>query len=102
MRASWFETRDWLEEHCAEYGFIQHFPEGKLDVTGGTIGTVFRYVGEPVAEYMNEQNLCLEEYVMAAGGFEEKDVQAQSAVTAEVLGAYSSRESIYAMLTSPR
>ena len=87
-KQEWNETAAWLNEHCAEYGFIQRFPEGKLDVTGGTIGTVYRYVGEPVAEYMKAQDLCLEEYVMAAGGFEEKDVQAQSAVTAEVLGAY--------------
>lgn len=90
LRAGWFETRDWLEEHCGEYGFIQRFPEGKLDVTGGTIGTVFRYVGEPVAEYMNEQSLCLEEYLVIAS---ETDVDSgYSLPDVEILGAYAQGE----------
>lgn len=90
LRASWFETRDWLEEHCAEYGFIQRFPEGKLDVTGGTIGTVYRYVGEAVAKYMQEQNLCLEEYLVIAA---ETDVDSgYSLPDVEILGAYAQGE----------
>ena len=90
LRAGWFETRDWLEEHCGEYGFIQRFPEGKGDVTGGTIGTVFRYVGEPVAEYMNGQNLCLEEYLVIAS---ETDADSgYSLPQVEILGAYAQGE----------
>ena len=84
----WDEAKDWLYQHCWEYGFVHRFPADKIDMTGKGTNLLFRYVGEPVAEYMKAQDLCLEEYVMAAGGFEEKDVQAQSAVTAEVLGAY--------------
>ncbi len=90
LRAGWFETRDWLNEHCGEYGFIQRFPEGKSDVTGGTIGTVYRYVGEPVAEYMKEQNMCLEEYLAIAsdaatdGGY--------SLPKVEIFGAYAQGE----------
>ncbi len=90
LRAGWLETRDWLNEHCGEYGFIQRFPEGKMDVTGGTIGTVFRYVGEPVAEYMNEQNLCLEEYLLIAA-----DASIDSGYSlpqVEILGAYAQGE----------
>ena len=90
LRASWFETRDWLEEHCAEYGFIQRFPEGKLDVTSGTIGTVYRYVGEAVAKYMQEQNLCLEEYLVIAA-----DASIDSSYSlpkVEILGAYAQGE----------
>lgn len=82
------KAKDWLKEHCAEYGFILRFPGDKTDITGRSNSLLFRYVGEPVAEYMKAQDLCLEEYVMAAGGFEEKDAQAHSTVTAEVLGAY--------------
>ena len=90
LRASWFETRDWLEEHCAEYGFIQRFPEGKLDVTGGTIGTVYRYVGEAVAKYMQEQNLCLEEYLVIAA--DASTDRAYNLPQVEILGAYAQGE----------
>lgn len=90
LRAGWLETRDWLNEHCGEYGFIQRFPEGKSDVTGGTIGTVYRYVGEPMAEYIKAQDLCLEEYLVISSdasidsGYSLPDV--------EVLGAYAQGE----------
>lgn len=88
LRAGWFETRDWLEEHCGEYGFILRFPGDKTDITGRSNSRLYHYVGETTAEYMKEQNMCLEEYVMAAGGFGERNWEAQNAVTAEVLGAY--------------
>ena len=55
-------TYQWLNEHCAEYGFIQRFPAGKEDITGVMYEPFhFRYVGEEVAAYMVENDLCLEE-----------------------------------------
>lgn len=82
------KAKDWLKEHCAEYGFILRFPGDKTDITGRSNSLLYRYVGETAAKYMQEQNLCLEEYVMAAGGFGERNGEAQNTVTAEVLGAY--------------
>ena len=57
-------TFQWLKEHCAEYGFIHRFPEGKEDVTGVMYEPFhFRYVGVEAAAYMTENHLCLEEFV---------------------------------------
>ena len=54
----------WLMEHCADYGFILRFPEGKEDITGVIYEPWhYRYVGVPHATYMMENNLCLEEYL---------------------------------------
>lgn len=54
----------WLFEHCAEFGFVDRYPESKSGITGveGRERS-FRYVGKPHAEYMKENGLCLEEYI---------------------------------------
>jgi D-alanyl-D-alanine carboxypeptidase len=54
----------WFAENCHKYGFILRYPADKADKTGveGN-ATVFRYVGTVHAEYMKENNLCLEEYI---------------------------------------
>ncbi|MBQ1210374.1 MAG: M15 family metallopeptidase, partial [Clostridia bacterium] len=53
----------WLEEHCAEYGFILRFPEGKEDVTGVVFESWhYRYVGVEAATEMMRDDLTLEEY----------------------------------------
>lgn len=86
----WDKTKDWLKEHCTDYGFIQRFPGDKMDITGRSFGLLFRYVGEPVAEYMNEQNLCLEEYLLIAA-----DASIDSGYSlpqVEILGAYAQGE----------
>jgi D-alanyl-D-alanine carboxypeptidase len=58
------ETFKWLKEHCAEYGFILRFPHDKADITGVMYEPFhFRYVGVEAAQYMTENNLCLEEFV---------------------------------------
>ena len=58
------ETFKWLKEHCTEYGFILRFPKDKEEITGVMYEPFhFRYVGVEVAEYMTENNLCLEEFV---------------------------------------
>ena len=53
----------WLEEHCAEYGFIVRYPEGKTDITGVEYEPWhLRYVGD-CAAYIMENDLCLEEFL---------------------------------------
>ena len=40
----------WMKEHCAEYGFILRYPDGKQDVTGIMYEPWhFRYVGSRTA-----------------------------------------------------
>ncbi len=58
------EEAKWLAEHCAEYGFIIRFPEGKEDITGYNYESWhIRYVGVEVAKEITESGLCLEEYL---------------------------------------
>ena len=58
------ETFKWLQTHCAEYGFVLRYPKYKEDITGRAYEPWhFRYVGKDAAEYMRENNLCLEEFV---------------------------------------
>ncbi len=53
----------WLEQHCAEYGFIIRYPKGKEDITGFMYESWHvRYVGEEVAKFVMENGICLEEY----------------------------------------
>ena len=60
------ELYQWLTEHCAEYGFILRYPEGKENYYGVACQhpAHFRYVGKEAAEYIMENNLCLEEFIM--------------------------------------
>lgn len=54
----------WLQEHCAEYGFILRYPKGKEEITAINYESWhFRYVGEEAARYIMENNLTLEEYL---------------------------------------
>lgn len=54
----------WLQEHCAEYGFILRYPKGKEYITGIEYEPWhFRYVGKTAAGEIMEQGLTLEEYV---------------------------------------
>ena len=54
----------WIDEHAAEYGFILRYPEGKESLTGERARTqTYRYVGTPHANYIKQNNLCLEEYI---------------------------------------
>lgn len=54
----------WLYEHCAEYGFIVRYPNGKTDITGIIYEPWhFRYVGVEAATYIMEHNITLEEYL---------------------------------------
>lgn len=54
----------WLKEHCAEYGFILRYDQGKEDITGYRFEPWhYRYVGVDVAKAVMEQGLCYEEYL---------------------------------------
>ena len=54
----------WMAEHCAEYGFIVRYPEGKEDYyVKACYPGHFRYVGVEAATYIMENDLCFEEFL---------------------------------------
>ena len=56
----------WLQEHCAQYGFILRYPEGKDAVTGYRFEPWhYRYVGTEIASVCMAEGLTLEEYFAA-------------------------------------
>lgn len=56
--------QEWMEAHCAEYGFIVRYDDDKADITGILDESWhYRYVGIPHATYMMQNDLCLEEYL---------------------------------------
>ena len=56
---------NWIYENCYKYGFVVRYPAGKSAQTGVSDYTyAFRYVGVAHATYMQEHNLCMEEYVV--------------------------------------
>ena len=55
------ELYAWLDEHCAEYGFIKRYPTRKLLLTGWDEPWHYRYVGKEVATFIMENGLCYEE-----------------------------------------
>ena len=58
------EAFAWLSEHCAEYGFILRYPEGKTDITKINYEPWhYRYVGVEHAKYITENGLTFEEYI---------------------------------------
>ena len=70
----YYETKDhtlentamyqYMSQHCQEFGFIVRYPADKEDITGVIYEPWhFRYVGVEVANYMVENNLCLEEFI---------------------------------------
>lgn len=55
---------NWLAKHCAEYGFIIRYPEGKEDKTGYVYEPWhIRYLGKEKAQAVTKSGLCLEEYL---------------------------------------
>ncbi len=59
MNQDFFE---WLDAHCAEYGFIKRYPTRKLLLTGWDEPWHYRYVGVEAATFIMEQGLCYEEF----------------------------------------
>ena len=60
--------RDWVADHCWDFGFIVRFPEGREDVTGFPAEPWhLRYVGREVALEMRDRGWVLEEWHAAHG-----------------------------------
>lgn len=54
----------WLQEHCAEYGFMLRYLQGKEDITGYRFEPWhYRYVGVETARACMEQGITYEEYL---------------------------------------
>ena len=54
----------WLMQHCYDYGFILRYPKEKANITGiESEPWHYRYVGIPVATFLRDNNLTLEEYI---------------------------------------
>lgn len=57
----------WMKENCAEFGFILRFTEEGEAKTGIKFEPWhFRYVGKPIAEYIMENGMTLEEFTVEA------------------------------------
>lgn len=53
----------WMQKNAYKYGFILRFPKDKENLTGYMYESWhYRYVGEKIATYIQENNLCYEEY----------------------------------------
>ena len=66
----------WLKENCWDYGFIMRYTKEKEKITGFTAEAWhIRYVGVNHAKYMQEHDLCLEEYIE---GIEEAKIRIPS------------------------
>ena len=58
------ERASWLVENHKYYGFIMRYPANKGALTGiEGESNHFRYVGVPHSAYIEENNICLEEYL---------------------------------------
>ncbi|MDP4119496.1 MAG: M15 family metallopeptidase [Bacillota bacterium] len=54
----------WINENCYKYGLVQRYQTSKNSITQiYNEPWHFRYLGEPHAYYMNNNNFCFEEYV---------------------------------------
>ena len=54
----------WLHAHCWDYGFIVRYQKDKEAITGFTAEEWhIRYVGIAHAQFMRDNNMCLEEYI---------------------------------------
>lgn len=70
----------WLKEHAREYGFILRYPAEKTDRTMIDFESWhFRYVGREAAVFIEENGLCLEEFLELAQAWEERGRQASAA-----------------------
>lgn len=57
-------VQQWLMENSWNYGFILRYPSDKSEVTGIMYEPWhYRYVGKEAAEFIYENNICLEEYL---------------------------------------
>ncbi|MBQ8407855.1 MAG: D-alanyl-D-alanine carboxypeptidase family protein [Clostridia bacterium] len=58
------DLANWLRDNAHKYGFVVRYPADKAESTGVSDYTyAFRFVGVAHAQYMKDNNLCLEEYI---------------------------------------
>lgn len=58
------KRNEWMFSNCWKYGFIVRYNDTKTGTTGvGFMPHHFRYVGLPHSLIMNENDMCLEEYL---------------------------------------
>ena len=58
------DEQKWLKENSYKYGFILRYPSDKSDITGIVYEPWhYRYVGIEAAKVINDESLCLEEYL---------------------------------------
>lgn len=58
------EYKEWLTENAYKYGLVVRYPADKTDITHiSDYENYFHYVGYGPAQYMHDNNLCLEEFV---------------------------------------
>lgn len=56
------EAYEWLRKHCADYGFIVRYPQGKESITGYKFEPWhYRFVGKYYARLIMDNNITLEE-----------------------------------------
>ncbi len=66
----------WLAANSAQYGFVVRYTADKQEITGITYEPWhLRYVGRDAALAMQQQNLCLEEYLIQQGYIQEVETQ---------------------------
>lgn len=64
-------AQKWLMENCQNYGFILRYPRDKEDITGIIYEPWhYRYVGRKHAEFIMNNEICLEEYLRDEYGAE--------------------------------
>lgn len=57
------EEFKWMQDNAYKYGFILRFPKDKVNLTGYQYESWhYRYVGQKIATYIHDNNLCYEEY----------------------------------------
>ena len=61
---------DWIDQHCADFGYILRYPEDKTEITEIQYESWhYRYVGKPHAYYIMQKGICLEEYIEELRGY---------------------------------
>ncbi len=91
----------WVYEHCWEYGFIIRYTKGKTDITGYAFEPWHvRYVGVPLAYYLTQNGITLEEYYGVHDPYDEEYLSTHALIDTHTLkyhklyASYSSAELI--------
>lgn len=62
----------WMRDNAYKYGFILRYPKGKEKITGYSFEPWhYRYVGNPLATFIYQNDLTLEEYYIKKNEYDE-------------------------------